>query len=83
MKKGMNTDLENFIVQHFEKKAAKEKQKRDVVRKKTKKYKDRECASLQVFLKKDIVNEFKMQVRESGQSQASVIRGFIESYLST
>ena len=83
MKKDMNTDLEKFVAHHLEGQAVKQRQKRDVIRKKTTKFKDRECASLQVFLRKDIVNAFKTQVRANGHTQAGVIRGFIVSYLKT
>jgi vacuolar-type H+-ATPase subunit C/Vma6 len=48
-----------------------------------KKYKEEKCASLQVFLDKNLVNDFKATVKRRGESQACVVKRFIESYLSS
>jgi hypothetical protein len=45
-------------------------------------YKNEKYASLQVFLEKNMVMEFKEKAKQNNQSQAEVIRGFIKSYLS-
>jgi hypothetical protein len=50
---------------------------------KQKKYKETKCDSLQVFLEKSLVQEFKEKVKQNGETQAGVIRGFIKYYLSS
>jgi hypothetical protein len=74
----MEKDLNKYIQQTFYDSGAKE----DNIKRCKRDYKINKCASLQVFLPKDVVMAFKAKVKESGNSQASVIKGFLESYLS-
>lgn len=44
-------------------------------------YKKEKCASLQVFLEKDLVFEFKEKAKEMNLSQAEIIREFLEDFI--
>ncbi len=46
-------------------------------------HKEKKCASVQVFLERKMVEAFKALVKQNGHNQAGVIRGFIESYMSS
>jgi len=82
MKNELET-FETFVSNKQTQKAEHSQGRRNAANESKKRYKTRECASLQVFLQEDLVNEFKTLVRKNGHTQAGVIRGLVRSYLST
>jgi len=79
----MKREFETFITNRQNQKTEPNKGNRISASDAKDSYKTRECASLQVFLQKDLVSAFKTLVRENGHTQAGVIRGLVRSYLST
>ena len=78
----MNRELEIHIEKYLHEQIDKKNRQKDALRRANKKYKQQKCASLQVFIDKDIVYDFKERVKKNGHTQAGVLRGFIKSYLS-
>ncbi len=73
----MKEDLTKYIQLSFEG----EEQKKKRVQESKDRYKKEKCASVQVFLEKEMVEEFKNRVKKNGHIQANLLRGFIKSYL--
>ena len=78
----MNRELEIYMENCLREHVDKKNRQKDSLKRADKKYKQQKCASLQVFIDKDVVYDFKERVKKNGHTQAGVLRGFIKSYLS-
>ncbi len=74
----MQDHLGNYIQMSF----YEDDQRKQRIQESKNRHKEKKCASVQVFLERQMVEAFKALVKRNGHNQAGVIRAFIESYMS-